>query len=114
MLISKELKLVWTTPDKKEHTSLNGAVHYALLQLLNKHVKLALPDAQAVVDALLANREQFADLLTTTETSRPAARKVNRPRKTKGGGKPAASEPAAPVPPAEDPRQLKHPALEPA
>lgn len=112
MLISKELKLVWTTPDKKEHASLNGAVHYALLGLLNKHVKLTLPDATLVVDVLLEHRAEFADLLTLKETSRPAARKVNRPRKKKGGAEPAAPEPAAPVAPKEDPRQIRHPALE--
>jgi len=75
------------TSDGKTHASLEDAkAHELELLLVGEPSKLTGDVPSDVAATILENAERIVDILTTTATSKPRARKINggsKPRKTK-------------------------------
>lgn len=78
----------YVTSDNQTFADLNAAIGHELGIVLNI-------DAEAVIQALLTNRDKVIDLLTTTPSSKAKARRVNGGTK-KRTPKPAGNAPELP------------------
>jgi hypothetical protein len=73
-----------------EYGTADGKSFKLLSQAQAHDLKTILEINDATAEAILDNRAQIVDILTTTETSKPRARKVNGGTKTKKTPTPAA------------------------
>lgn len=79
-----QFKKVPVTSDGIGHPTLEQAQRHELATLLNI-------EATAIVDAIIQNADKVVDILTTSESSRAKARRVNggtKPRKAKATAQP--------------------------
>jgi hypothetical protein len=81
----------------KAYTDSKGITHPDLPTAQAAEIRLLLEDNTDPTNTasyIVANSDKFIDVLTTTETSRPAARRVNggkKPRKAKTDAEPVAT-----------------------
>ena len=97
-MITKTLEPVYrsTLVKNQMFNSLTEVKTYELVALLIEHGVANSDTAADVATRLVAHAAAFADILTTTPTSRPSARKLNRakPRAAKKNTRPASVEDA--------------------
>jgi hypothetical protein len=90
----------YKTADGQLHATIEAAQQHEVAAMLaaNKDHTITEAESKSLAELIMRSRERLMDIFTTTDSSRPKARKINGgTRKRKSAPAPATTETTAPI-----------------